>query len=251
MSNHNISYTKISQTTFEKLLPKNPNFFLKGIKKDFQVSTYMMIDTLETERPTRESKKNYHFYDLMLNNLDSWSNYPRRNKSIIGTNSLTTAKSYAHRTAGGLDGVLAVVPIKNEPYCICPNYDLLFSFRRLDPEFKSGNDPILIQLNFEIVSSLKLQGLEDEKIRGLDYTNLMIWLNQINQDTINDKSKILKHFLASKKSAENYFSEFLDPSVNKFEISSKKIEISNNCQGNEIFASGKFLLLPYELLVID
>lgn len=65
----------------------------------------------------------YNYYNLLLSNLDNWSHYPRRDRSLIGTTSIENAKDYGH--------LYYVFPLGNPNIAICPDIDLWESFPRV------------------------------------------------------------------------------------------------------------------------
>lgn len=73
-------------------------------------------------RSLRLSNKTPHnYYNLLLSNLENWREYPKRNRSIIGTTSLGYAEEY-------FGSVYVVFPFNNPKIGVCVDEDLWYSF---------------------------------------------------------------------------------------------------------------------------
>lgn len=69
---------------------------------------------------TRQSANTSNFYTMLLDNLPSWKNYPKRSKSIICTNSKQRANSYGT--------VYSIFPFDGAKIGVCPADDIWYSF---------------------------------------------------------------------------------------------------------------------------
>ena len=120
----------------ESEFPNNsvPNAKLyKGICSNSQINDYLLSSTKQDERPSKTKSKNGNSYNLLLNNLANWSGFPLRMESIIITNNLETAKTFAFQNAGldNLNGkVFRVIPKKEAKMVVCPYSDIWYSFTK-------------------------------------------------------------------------------------------------------------------------
>lgn len=85
-----------------------------------------MLDPSEHERNSVDTD---NYYNLLMDNLPSWSEYPKRSKSIIG--------SLDRGTAEGYGTLYRVIPIfENSKVAVAPKFDIWWSF---DKAFRSDN----------------------------------------------------------------------------------------------------------------
>jgi hypothetical protein len=69
----------------------NRNFYYRGIKGFKEKFGFVKPSSFE-----RESENTDNYYTLLMDNLPSWKNYPKRSKSIVFTNDIDTAVSYGN-----------------------------------------------------------------------------------------------------------------------------------------------------------
>jgi len=74
---------------------------------------FYMIDPTKSLRISRNTS---NFYTLLIDNLPSWSKYPKRSKSIICTTEYRLSQDYGHS--------YTVLPFKDAKIGICPAGDL-------------------------------------------------------------------------------------------------------------------------------
>ena len=88
----------------------------------------------ENKRVSAYDANNY--YTLLLDNLPSWKNYPKRSESLICTSDVTNAMG---RDFSGHGGVYIIIPFKNSNIAITSNYDIWLSFPELKDELKMSD----------------------------------------------------------------------------------------------------------------
>jgi len=233
MSN-TIKYTEIDETMFNELFHKNAPVFYKGIRSEYLNFSFASIDTQKFVRPSKTVKQTYHFYDLSFNNCSSWKEMPQRSKSIIGTTSIQTARTYGN-------SLYECYLISGDAYR-CPANDIHFSFssKLIKSLQQPDNHSILLQFNKEVVYVLKKAGWDEFSIRECDYSDLISFLGSDIFKGFIEKPPILK-WLGSCHDPENGISELFNPSANgfkKYNITS--IDILNG--DSEVFASGLVIL---------
>jgi hypothetical protein len=101
---------------------KERNFFFKGITMPSSGSNYYIIEPQKHRRPGKTKDKFGDAYNLLINNLQNWNNYPKRCKSIILTTSEKTSKQFGES--------YAVFPLYNASIVISPESDIWYSFRQ-------------------------------------------------------------------------------------------------------------------------
>jgi hypothetical protein len=206
-----LSASKHGNKIFKGLRNLNGNFFLADPTKKI-----------------RHSRNTNNYYTLLLDNLPSWANYPKRSNSLICTNSKWKADLYG---AG-----YAVIPVNGTEIAVCPADDIWFSF-------KANNIYSLGSFN-------KL--FNNHQISEKNYVDFL-------KSCLREKNYLLRDFnsfnfrelaIAFKDAQsisdfENIFNKIFDPTTNGF----KKYNLSNMNIGDEsreIWTSGKSYLINTE-----
>ena len=84
---------------------------------------YILSDPSKIQR---ESANTYNYYTVLFDNLPSWSEYPKRSKSLICTSELNIAFGYSDTKENG--ALYIVIPKDNTKIGICPTYDIWDAF---------------------------------------------------------------------------------------------------------------------------
>lgn len=92
-----------------------------------------------------------NWHNLLLSNLESWNNYPKRNKSLIGA---SHGRAFTH---GGTDDYL-IIPYDRTKIGLCPKDDIWESFKTQFLYFAKW-----VKLIIEIVSKLNSVELTDDR----------------------------------------------------------------------------------------
>jgi len=182
-------------------------YYFRGIE-DFN-SNYGFVQPSKFTRESAFASRNT--YTVLLDNLPSWKDYPKRSKSIIMTTDLNEALSRG--------GSYAVFPVDNANIGICPSYDIWFSFPLLAKRFH-------------------LEGLDDF-IRFMYKINMYIGKSKYDIDKWEDLKKLLSivpnadninHWgFNNKETLYDQIIPYLDPKKNGFKIiSTNKMIKSKN-----------------------
>lgn len=89
----------------------------------------------------RKSKQNHNVYTKLLSEiLPSWKEYPKRNKAVICTNNYDYAKRYSKIYP------FIVFPQNNTKIGVCSDYDIWYSFPKLQQVYHSSLNGICFHL---------------------------------------------------------------------------------------------------------
>lgn len=103
------------------------NFYYRGIDSEFNGS----FGFVQPSKFKRESMwANRNTYTVLIDNLPSWSAYPKRSKSVI----MTTSRNNAQGRAGNNIPYI-MFPVNNSKIGICPDDDIWDSFPQLMRRF--------------------------------------------------------------------------------------------------------------------
>lgn len=173
------------------------------------------------------SKVDSIYNTLFSSKLDSWSDYPKRNKSVICSNSIIVAGDYG--------SVYYVLPINGTILGECPNFDLWFSFNKSLPKVSILLRKICVEYDGE-------EGVKDYEflISAMNsihkFDNAMIYMTE--------KFSITRDELLSKevdgKKLIDHLNELLSPEKNGF----KKVtigEINSSSRRHEYWFSATCL----------
>ncbi len=242
---------KEAMAFLEKKVKIYDNFFYKGINSDFEIPDIILKDPNSSVRKSKTQDIHGNIYDLLLNNLPSWREYPRRNKSIIMTDSLDIAKSFANKDKGIYKKTFQVFPKYNSKIVVAPESDIWFSFMNgLGMLGLKGEKAKLQNFNRYLVEILK-SNLVDEDI--WTYESILSSLRALFKTapySINQlcfESKILFGKLKEfNKTPEEIFDNLLSPNLNGFEIKkfNKSYELDNS--NVELWTNAKYLLVNIE-----
>lgn len=248
---------------------RNKNVIYRGTPKSIDV---YLVDPTTVERVAANTS---NYTNLLVSNLPSWQQYPKRNRSLICTTSYTIANAY------GGTGTYVVLPFGNPTIGICPSLDFWDGF----------NDPQPPELNSEINQLLKEVGMisRGEALRygeSLSFQQLIGIFNEIDSmiglDILaflsnklpSDKMEIIRQKLAADPESGNLLYKasqlqnfrsilnkgnfttptielivnHLDPNLNNFrfeELANFDVSQYNN---NEVWISTKCLLIKPQIL---
>lgn len=133
----------------------------RNLKDDFY---YIQPSLFNRKSAYTDDKLNY--YTILIDNLPSWKEYPKRSRSIICSNNNDYANSYG--------SLYCVVPAEGSKIAICPSYDIWQSFE---------------ELNKIVLSVNELNGVLEEYIQNYE----TIMSDKINKDDYNDIIKAIDY----------------------------------------------------------
>lgn len=105
--------------------------FFKGIISGEPISDFLSFSKENYNRESKTLDDHGNLYNLLLNDLKSWQDFPLRKNSIIFTNHYDTARAFAiPRPKKGLNfaKLFCVIPKIDSSLAISPNSDLWYSF---------------------------------------------------------------------------------------------------------------------------
>jgi hypothetical protein len=209
----------------------------RGMKID---SDFALLDSKDFTREKYYQRKSYT--TILISELDSWKDFPKRLESIVCTTNLDTASTYG--------STYRVLPFDGAEFCITPKQSLEYCFKR----------PILSKFKFSIFSELNMLLEKLFTITGITELDAKLtpesFYRQLNKlqdkkfqqdilskDTTSDSiMKFFQEINAYNGSVKEYFSEALDPRDNGFFLS--KINSQLEIRGaKELWFTGKCLLI--------
>jgi len=228
----------ILSTYCDRALSSNYSIFRGNMElnKDF----YIIDASTYTERESPYASNN--FYNLILSNLPNWRNYPKRNKSIIGTTSFRTSTIYSNEEP------YLLLPYNGAKIGVCPEPDIWESFASF--EHKENLDCLNKYLSEMFVNLLdeypstykniesccnKIDLMMNDKDLGVEYIEDIIDNNIIRFFTYTVE------YLGGSKKLIDCISDTLDPEYNGFKL----IEIGRGSINinNEIWTDSKCLMV--------
>jgi hypothetical protein len=178
----------------------------------------------------RKSRNTYNYYTTLIDNLDSWKNYPKRSRSLVCTHSDSTAFEYGN--------VYVIVPKVGTAIGICPQSDIWYSFDKFLNYIELSKRCGDFSINMSSFCNFIRRHLD---YHGLDYHNLDYnTLLKILVNVINTNGKDMKEFL----------NIYMSPEYNEFQLLNypyKYDEINGNRKGNrEVWFNEDSLLISLD-----
>lgn len=108
----------------------------------------------------RTSANTINVYTLLMDNLSSWSKFPKRSKSLICSTSRGRAADYGYS-----GGIYTVVPKNGAKIGVCPKYDIWDSFNIMSIE---GKPVTANAFNFMVRDMMSLVNREEARYSSFD-----------------------------------------------------------------------------------
>lgn len=262
----------IDKETFLNLYKKNcTNHNINIVKNNRYNEIYRGIDSVTNflfahreKSKKRYSLQDYNWSNLLLSNLNSWSEYPKRDKSLIFSSNKLYSSNYGN--------VYVVIPFDNIKIAICSDYDIWFSFKKFfKNEFyqlsyfnenldKFFNDNIKNPKDDTNYNNLIYNFKEIEKLKSLiSKSSFEKKLKLLGLDFAFD-NKFVDKFYNDSITFIEYLNDKMSPNKNNFKLikydNNLKLENITNIKknGTEMWASGRCLLVLetiYELEIKD
>jgi hypothetical protein len=193
---------------------------------------------------TRKSKNTKNYYTLIIDNLPSWNQYPKRSKSLV----CSLSKHYAASYAFGNPHIL--IPIKNAKVGICSKADIWYSFSEFSPDNLNEDIDRLVKILYKISN-------EDDKFA----TTPTSWEELLNifsyTDTVKDSLQNYKHelgryfsiYLDKNETLYNFIEKLFDPASNDFDLISnynKEHSKLDSYDDNEVWTDADCYLVSIE-----
>jgi hypothetical protein len=178
----------------------------------------------ESERVAPHWKQNWH--NLLVSNLDSWKEYPKRNKSII-------ASGYKRASRHGGEDLYLVIPFDNIKFGWCSEQDFWYSFKNLK------------QTSIPYWTDMIIGDMIDAHVKETEHL----------KSNWKDLKYILTELEVPKKIKDNWFYYFedktllehidlkLNPEKNGFKLLDAKDVFGNLPDSNEVWTEGECILI--------
>lgn len=201
---------------------KNNQFIFKGMRANGDL---YLTNPAKIERISRNTT---NYYTMILSNLPSWKEYPKRNRSIICTNCTDKAKIYGN--------IYLVIPFDNANFGICPKKDIWDS--------KINNRWYMSEMN------------DVWNVYGADSSNLKIFLNDLSNGSYQEYEKASLLGLRKKLQANSMevISKLYDPTRLKFRHGNILIlpKIVNDIDhSHELWTDSRCYLVRYHSFLFD
>jgi hypothetical protein len=222
--------------------------------------------------PNKAEEKTQTYYELIMDNLKAWNNFPPRKNSIVAN----TSKTFAVKNSTSF----LVIPINGTEIGVCPKERLINSFSyvsiNLGIKFNTFNRSLNVLLNIFNNS----EGTYDSETKKLVLTNEKEYnstysefykamkvvdekfdqsnelLSQIkdhphNKETEDVVISLIEYLLAKKIKLSALFDKLFKPSENNFKLMSFKNLIIGENKNKEVWLNSKcFLIRETEFIKI-
>ena len=207
------------------------------------------IDCAEVFPGTRISNHTSNFYTRMLSDvLESWQKYPPRNKSIICSTSITTAKYYTSGTP------YRVFPKNDVKIAVCPMDDMWFSFiKESGIKLSELNEWFTMYLArmcyIRDFSDILNEGSKSDIESVLAEIERIIRLRDNSEIPIHrDYQKSIIDRIKSGESISEILNVVLSPDKNKFKLFDNISKINEKFSDNEMWFSGPCIMIQKDIL---
>jgi hypothetical protein len=231
---------KLVKTSYSSAYSK----FLEGYKiyrgeRDFGYNNEKIIITKTFSRYSENDNTN--IYTVLFSELlPSWSNYPKRNHSLICSSNLESASDYGD--------LFLILPKNDTKLGICPLSDIWVSFSKLE-EF----DTLAEFTNF-IYNISKIMNINIKNKSGI-----IKFFNNFSFEVEKEKKNIeyyISNFISksgglrfyhkmieNKNNLFNYFDNLLNPEINHFELITIENYNLKEKQRKELWFDGQFIAI--------
>ena len=209
---------------------------VSGIKGD-----YFIIDP-KKGKPRRSAYVGSNFYTLLMDNLPSWKQYPKRSQSVICTTDLSKANDYA---SNGQPYI--VIPKDGSKIGVCNDDDIFTSFPYLFKSFKNkdGSTNTLFRFSDELktLESYLPKSYNSDK----SWSSLVKMFKEIDStDEVHQELLGLNKYWFSKITGGDSLKKlesFMEPKKNKFSLKKAGDLIPYD---KEVWTDGECVLLSPE-----
>ena len=176
----------------------------------------------------RMSANTINYMTLLMDNLPSWKNYPKRSRGIICSTDEFNSDSYGN--------VYHVFPFDNSKIGVCPKNDAWDSFYDTFAKYTKGISSVHA-FNIALKTIFEKHNLS---VNEKSYSSLLNGIKKLK--SLNVKNGELEQFFneISENNVEKSLSEIFDPSFNNF-----KIGIKNISPDKEVWIQGEAIIVDY------
>ncbi len=235
---------------------KVPLKLFKGITYSEKLPNCYLVKPLESVRESKTKKEYGNSYNLILNNLKNWSDFPKREKSLIVTSSFQTAKEFSviYPNSNSIEGkIYHVFPEYNSIIAVAPERDIWISFKngmtQLGLKGYAKNLKKFNVLLKEIFESIEGYGDFDD-----NWDFFIQSIIELSKKTIKPKTSflsleaenLLSSFISNESSIINFIEDVFDFNKNDFSLKVFNEGLGNIFYDNEIWTEGNCLLIEHE-----
>ncbi len=221
---------KNAKKSFES--SKKGNIIYRGLQSD---SGSLLVDPMKG-KPRKSAYVGSNYYTLLLDNLSSWKQYPKRSKSIICTTDKHKAEDYG--------SAYIVLPKDGSKIGVCPDDDIFTSFKYL---FSKSQNSYMGEWSTDMSALSTNLGLKNSDKNWKSILKLFKTLDDTDTSGVNWWPKYL-----SGGDSLKTMEDLLDPRKNKFALKKSGDILPYD---REVWTDGESIMLsPYiweELSNID
>lgn len=220
-------YKRMMEVEYEELKK-----VYRVVSNSNEYKSYNVVDPKKIERVSPNAMSNT--YNLIFSNIESWSNYPKRNRSLICADIIgIKERDY------GDDNLMVVIPLEDSSFGVCPTYDLWQSFKGLSSFSSFFNQLYWIikeDMNWEKFLSRLEECDKDGSFKEIhNYMGLYLSDN---------KSKVFKEWKDGKIGTMEFICSMINPKENGFSILEYDgTNLNGRALGVEVWTESKSLLI--------
>lgn len=211
----------------------------RGVNR-FDTDTFYLID------PIKEVRKNnyFDFHNVFINNTPEWSEYPRRDKCILGI------CDYDYIINHYSPNLFRLIPFDGAVFGVCPENDIIYSFYELQNIFydKCG---LNLYGAFKSINNI-FHSIINRDINTTDFNkfkeDLDLLTNEIKINFTDDNYKgvnlVLKNVIDGGDDIFSWLRKEINPE--NFKLLSYPELITKYYTENELWTESKCLLIPEE-----
>lgn len=211
--------SELSEQEFFKILKDNCKEFIKNPKllqrdKKSMDSEYSYINPKNFERdPLMDNSGNSagvssKHHTLLMDNLPSWSKFPKRSKSIIGSVNINESTCFGNYT-------YIVIPFDNAQFALTPGSDLWDCHADLHNNYSEYNE----EYTFDNVFS---EAFKSAKISDNSYSEMIKDLQNLYSKWLEDKDYYINGERRIPLKIRVIFSNMKDDNINDVEMALNK-----------------------------
>lgn len=214
---------------------RKPGYVFRGIKNF--AFPYAYVKPAEHERRSHFANRNY--YTLLLDNLPSWKNYPKRSKSIVCSTNFWTSMRYGD--------VYLVLPCGDPTVAIAPKEDIWFSFEELKDfgidSLKDFNEFIeIISFTTVAISDKNYPQMIGNLKRALELFRMQTHQPSDRISRYADLKRLLEYFVGA-KNIEKALDDLLSPQKNDFTLKQHSSVDYTKYYNQEVWTDSPSLLI--------
>jgi len=195
---------------------------------------------------------NGNSYNLLLNNLEGWKDFPQRQYSIIATTNVTTAAGFAKKNETN-GKTFVVIPTRDSLIAIAPKPDIWYSFSYALEQLQINHSGSSLKYLNSYLTELFRSTAQNVQFdttweRFLEFLNVMTSRKYLKPKYISKESKRLLKVLIDKKTfLMDFMNKTFHPGPNGFQTRIYNTILScSEFPNNEIWTTSRCFLIELE-----